>query len=345
MAGAAANHSAPAGPGWRAPLSLAGEELLSWLAVEKGRSTNTLAAYRRDLVAYEAWLRSQGVDVASLAGADGMLDQGVDEGKVARYVAHLRASGLAPASVARAMVAVRSLHRFMVVEGSSPSDPTSSLKPPPVPQGLPKALSEEEVGSLLAAVTGDGPAQRRDRAVLEVLYGTGMRISELTGLSLPDVAMDEQLVRVLGKGNKERLVPLGGYARQALGSWMGPAGREAMVNRKGVRRADSAALFLNVRGGRLTRQGAWGIVRQYGRQAGLDGKLTPHVLRHSCATHMLDHGADIRVVQELLGHASIATTQVYTKVSSERLRAVYNSAHPRALATTGNGGGLTRSAG
>ena len=219
------------------------------------------------------------------------------------------------------------------------------MKPPPVPQGLPKALSEEEVGSLLAAVTGDGPAQRRDRAVLEVLYGTGMRISELTGLSLPDVAMDEQLVRVLGKGNKERLVPLGRYARQALGSWMGPAGREAMVNRKGVRRADSAALFLNARGGRLTRQGAWGIVRQYGRRAGLDGKLTPHVLRHSCATHMLDHGADIRVVQELLGHASIATTQVYTKVSSERLRAVYNSAHPRALATTGNGGGLTRSAG
>jgi integrase/recombinase XerD len=345
MAGAAAKHSAPAGPGRRAPLSLAGEEMLSWLAVEKGRSSNTLAAYRRDLVAYEAWLRSQGVGVASLAGADGTLDQGVDEGTVARYVAHLRASGLAPASVARAMVAVRSLHRFMVVEGSSPSDPTSNLKPPPVPQGLPKALSEEEVGSLLAAVTGEGPAPRRDRAVLEVLYGTGMRISELTGLSLPDVAMDEQLVRVLGKGNKERLVPLGRYARQALGSWMGPAGREAMVSRKGVRRADSAALFLNARGGRLTRQGAWGIVRQYGRRAGLDGKLTPHVLRHSCATHMLDHGADIRVVQELLGHASIATTQVYTKVSSERLRAVYNSAHPRALATAGNGGGRTRSAG
>lgn len=335
MAGAAADHSAPAGPAWRAPLSLAGEELLSWLAVEKGRSSNTLAAYRRDLVAYEAWLRSQEVDVASVAGADGSLDKGVDEGTVARYVAHLRASGLAPASVAWAMVAVRSLHRFMVVEGSSPSDPTSDLKPPPVPQGLPKPLSEEEVGSLLAAVTGEGPAQRRDRAVLEVLYGTGMRISELTGLSLPDVAMDEQLVRVLGKGNKERLVPLGRYARQALASWMGPAGREAMVNRKGVRRADSAALFLNARGGRLTRQGAWGIVKQYGRQAGLDGKLTPHVLRHSCATHMLDHGADIRVVQELLGHASIATTQVYTKVSSERLRAVYNSAHPRALATTG----------
>ena len=324
MGAPSATHSTPADPRWRAPLSLPAEELLSWLAVEKGRSANTLAAYRRDLTSYESWLRSQGVGPAN--------DEGIDEGTVARYVAHLRAAGLAPASVARAMVAVRSLHRFMLVEGSSVSDPASSLRPPPVPQGLPKALSEEEIGSLLAAVTGEGPAQRRDRAVLELLYGTGMRISELTGLSLPDLAMDEQLIRVLGKGNKERLVPVGRYARQALSSWLSPAGRDAMVNRRGVRRADSAALFLNFRGGRLTRQGAWGIVRQYGRRAGLEGKLTPHVLRHSCATHMLDHGADIRVVQELLGHASIATTQIYTKVSSDRLRAVYDSAHPRALA-------------
>jgi integrase/recombinase XerD len=290
-----------------------------------------VTAYRRDLAAYESWLRGQGIDPAGIGG--GVADGGVDEGTVARYVGHLRAGGLAPASVARAMVAVRSLHRFLVVEGSSPSDPTAGLRPPPVPQGLPRALNEDEVGSLLAAVTGDGPAERRDRAVLEVLYGTGMRISELTGLSLPDVAVDDQLVRVLGKGNKERLVPLGRYARQALDAWLGPGGRDVMVNGRGVRRADSAALFLNFRGGRLTRQGAWGIVRHYGRGAGLEGKLTPHVLRHSCATHMLDHGADIRVVQELLGHASIATTQVYTKVSSERLRAVYDSAHPRAMAT------------
>jgi integrase/recombinase XerD len=330
MAATAANQAPPGRKRAPAPLSLPGEELLSWLAVEKGRSSNTLAAYRRDLVAYECWLRQEGTDPASTAEGT------VSEATVARYVARLRSSGLAPASVARAMVAVRSLHRFLVVEGTSPSDPTSSLRPPPVPQGLPKALGEEEVGSLLAAVTGEGPAQRRDRAVLELLYGTGMRISELTGLSLADVAMDEQLVRVLGKGNKERLVPLGRYARQALDTWLGPGGRPAMVNQKGVKRADSAALFLNARGGRLTRQGAWGIVRQYGRRAGLDGKLTPHVLRHSCATHMLDHGADIRVVQELLGHASIATTQVYTKVSSERLRAVYDSAHPRAIGTAGN---------
>jgi integrase/recombinase XerD len=330
MAGPAADPAPVVPRPTRAPLSLPSEELLSWLAVEKGRAHNTLAAYRRDLVAYEAWLRSQGVDLGAVA------EGWVDEGTVARYVAHLRAAGLAPASVARAMVTIRSLHRFLVVEGPAQADPARALRPPPVPQGLPKALSEEEVGSLLAAVTGDSPAPRRDRAVLELLYGTGMRISELTGLSVADVTSDEQLIRVLGKGNKERLVPLGRFARQALDAWLGPGGRPALANRKGARRADAAALFLNLRGGRLSRQGAWGIVRLYGRRVGLDGKLTPHVLRHSCATHMLDHGADIRVVQELLGHASIATTQIYTKVSSERLRTVYDAAHPRATAARAN---------
>jgi integrase/recombinase XerD len=301
-----------------ADLSLQGEELLSWLAVEKGRSPNTLAAYRRDLVSYEAWLRGS----PTPAG----------EATVAQYVAYLRGSGLAPASVARSMVAVRSLYRFLLREGKSGSDPTAGLKALPVPQGIPKALKEEEVASLLAAVTGDGPAQLRDRAVLEMLYGTGIRISELTGLSLADLAVEEQLVRVLGKGNKERMVPLGRYAREALGAWLGPAGRPLLVPKRWARRGDSDALFLNLRGGRLTRQGAWGIVRFYGVRVGLDSRLSPHVLRHSCATHLLDHGADIRVVQELLGHASIATTQVYTKVSSERLRAAYEAAHPRARA-------------
>jgi integrase/recombinase XerD len=228
------------------------------------------------------------------------------------------------------MVAVRALHRFLVQEGSAEVDPTVHLKPPPVPQGLPKALREDEVGSLLNAVTGGGPVQLRDRAILELLYGTGMRISELSGLSLSDLAVEDQLVRVLGKGSKERLVPLGRFARQALGDWLGPGGRAALVPERWARRTDADALFLNFRGGRLTRQGAWGVVSFYGKRVGLEGRLSPHVLRHSCATHLLDHGADIRVVQELLGHASIATTQVYTKVSSERLRAAYEAAHPRA---------------
>ncbi len=254
----------------------------------------------------------------------------VDEAAVSRYVAHLKVSGLAAATVARALVAVRSLHRFLVDEGTSAADPSSEVRPPSVPQGLPKALTEAEVGAVLAAVNGEGPAQLRDRAVLELLYATGMRVSELTGLCLADLVLDDQLVRVFGKGSRERLVPLGRYARSALARWTGPAGRQALVPKRWARRSDSDAVFLNLRGRRLTRQGVDGIIRFYGRRAGLDGKVSAHVLRHSCATHLLDHGADIRVVQELLGHASIATTQVYTKVSAERLRAAYDAAHPRA---------------
>lgn len=294
--------------------------MLSWLAVERGRRLNTLAAYRRDLSAFEQWLAARGVAGPAEAGT----------ALIAEYISHLRQRGLAPASVARAMVAVRSLYRFMAEEGEAGPGAAVDLRPPPVPAGLPKALSEEEVGRLLSAVTGNEALPRRDRAVLELLYGTGMRISELTGLSLPDVMVEDQLVRVLGKGGKERLVPLGRHARAALGDWLAPGGRALLVRERAPRRADSDALFLNHRGGRLSRQGAWGVVSRYGRLVGLQGRLAPHVLRHSCATHMLDHGADLRVVQELLGHASIATTQVYTKVSTDRLRQAYESAHPRA---------------
>jgi integrase/recombinase XerD len=309
----------PLAAGGALPLSLDIEEFLTWLAVERGRSANTLAAYRRDLRAYQAWLRARRVALAEVREAD-----------VQEYVAHLRAQGRAAATVARALVAVRSLHRFLVDEGMAGLDPTGDVGTPPVPQGLPKALAEEEVTSLLGAVVGEDAPARRDRAILELLYGTGMRISELVGLSLGDLAVDEGVIRAFGKGAKERLVPLGRYAREALDGWLAPAGRGAMVPARWARRNDSEAVFLNARGGRLSRQGAWGIVRGYGDKVGLGDRLTPHVLRHSCATHMLDHGADIRVVQELLGHASIATTQVYTRVSTERLRVVYQSAHPRA---------------
>ncbi len=309
----------PDGRAPRVPLGQDAEEYLSWLGVERGRAVNTLAAYRRDLLAYHAHLASQGL-------ALGQVDEAVIEG----WLAAQRAAGRRPASVARALVAVRGLHRFCLDEGRAGVDPTGDVSQPRVPQGLPKALSEAEVGVLLAAATGDDPGTRRDRAILEVLYGTGVRISELVGLSLGDLALEESMLRAYGKGSKERLVPVGRHARSSLIEWLAPTGRGTFVPRRWARRGDADAVFLNARGGRLTRQGAWAIVRRYGDKVDLGARLSPHVLRHSCATHMLDHGADIRVVQELLGHASIATTQVYTRVSAERLREVYLAAHPRA---------------
>jgi integrase/recombinase XerD len=195
---------------------------------------------------------------------------------------------------------------------------------------LPKALTEEEVARLLAAPDGDGPIACRDRAMLEVLYGTGVRVSELVGLSLGDIDLDASLLRAFGKGDKERIVPVGSHATRALVSWLGEGGRGEVAPAQWRRRGDAEAVFLGARGGRLTRQGAWDVLRRHGERVGLAGRLSPHVLRHSCATHMLDHGADIRAVQELLGHASISTTQLYTLVSTERLWEVYRSAHPRA---------------
>jgi len=296
------------------------EEYLSWLAVERGRSANTLTSYRRDLRAYAAYLDEAGLQLGGVTDAD-----------VQRYVGHLRSRALAPASVARAMVAVRSLHRFCLDEGRCTADPAADVETPRVPQGLPKALSEAEVESLIDAVTTNDAAGRRDRALLELLYGTGMRISELVGLGLSDLDPETGLVRVMGKGAKERVIPVGRLARRAVLDWLDPAGRAELVPERWRRRSDADALFLNIRGGRLSRQGAWGIVGHHGDRVGLSGRLSPHVLRHSCATHMLDHGADIRSVQELLGHASISTTQVYTMVSPERLLAAYDAAHPRAF--------------
>ena len=299
------------------------EELLSWLAVERGRSPNTLAAYRRDLRAYTTWLSDRGRRIADVVPTD-----------VEDYVAALRSDGKAPASVARAVVAVRSLHRFLADEGMVDGDPSADLEPPRVPSSLPKALTEDDVNALLDAPVGDEPLVRRDRAMLEVLYGTGIRISELVGLSLADVDLDGALLRAFGKGSKERIVPLGRPARRSLEAWLDAGGRGAVVPERWARRGDAEAIFLNARGRRLTRQGAWLLVKHYGDQIGLGAKLSPHVLRHSCATHMLDHGADIRAVQELLGHATISTTQVYTKVSIGRLWRVYEEAHPRARSFT-----------
>lgn len=297
------------------------EDFLNWLVIEKGRSANTLESYRRDLLRYQVHLGTRGADTLSATGED-----------IVAFIHDLAGSGLAAASVTRTVVAVRGLHRFMVAEEKRLDDPAVGVEMPPVPRGLPKALTVAEVASVIDAVEGDDHVARRDRAILETLYGTGARVSELVSLSFADVDLHDGLIRLLGKGSKERIVPVGRHAASALQQWFEPGGRPTMQPERWSRRSDADAVFLNQRGSRLSRQGAWGVVRRYGTAAGFGARLSPHVLRHSCATHMLDHGADIRTVQELLGHASISTTQVYTKVSIERLMSVYRAAHPRATA-------------
>ncbi len=303
----------------RRELPLEVVEFLTWLGAERGRAAATLEAYRRDLRAYLAFLDSRGTTLDA-----------VSSDEVRAFLAAMADDGLARTTRARRLVAVRTMHRFLAEEGFARTDPTAEVDSPGVPRGIPKALSEAQVESLLDAVVGDDPVARRDRAILEVLYGTGCRISELVGLSLGDLDLHTARMRVFGKGSKERVVPIGTPAGLALEAWLSDAGRGALSPTRWRRRGDADAVFLNQRGGRLTRQGAWGVVRKHGEAAGLTGLLTPHVLRHSCATHMVDHGADLRVVQELLGHASVSTTQVYTYVSTERLWAVYDAAHPRA---------------
>ncbi|HUF98291.1 MAG TPA: site-specific tyrosine recombinase XerD [Ilumatobacter sp.] len=300
-------------------LSLDSEDFLVWLSSERGRSRNTVSAYRRDLLAYEAWLSARGSTPLAVGNAD-LID----------FVGERRNSGAAASTVARQIAAIRMLHRFMATEEIRPDDPAAQLDGVKVPSGIPKPLTEEQVTSLLDAVTGAGPIDRRDRAILELLYATGARVSEVVGLSMGDIDFDDALVRLFGKGSKERIVPYGSTAAAALSDWFSIDGRQQFVPARWKRRGDAEAVFLNQRGGRLTRQGAWLVIKKYGERAGITEPLSPHVLRHSCATHLLDHGADLRIVQEMLGHASISTTQVYTKVSQERLWEVYRAAHPRA---------------
>ena len=305
-----------------AQLPVEAEEFLAWMLSEKGRAANTLAAYRRDLRSYCAWLAERGRTV---------LD--VDHDLLVEHTAERTVSGAATSSVARQLAAIRMLHRYLAVEGERPDDPTARLEGVKVPSGIPKPLTEAQITSLLDAVVGHEPVDHRDRALLELLYATGARISEATGLSIGDIDLDARLVRLYGKGSKERIVPFGSSAATALEEWFSTGGRVRMVPDAWQRRDDAEAVFLNTRGGRLTRQAAWLVVKKYGTRAGISDELSPHVLRHSCATHLLDHGADLRVVQEMLGHVSISTTQVYTRVSQERLFDVYRSAHPRATLT------------
>jgi integrase/recombinase XerD len=300
-------------------LPLEVEEFLSWMVAEKGRAPNTLAAYRRDLSAYCEWL-----------GAHGSTPLDVDHQQLVAFVGERRATGAATSSIARQLAAIRMLHRYLSIEGERRDDPAADLEGVRVPAGIPKPLTEAQVVSLIDAVVVTEPIHRRDLALIELLYATGARISEAVGLSIGEIDLDARLVRLYGKGSKERIVPFGSTAASALDDWFSPSGRAAMVPDQWRSRGDAEAVFLNTRGARLSRQAAWAVIKRYGVRAGIGGELSPHVLRHSCATHLLDHGADLRVVQEMLGHASISTTQIYTKVSQERLWDVYRSAHPRA---------------
>lgn len=277
-----------------------------------------MSAYRQDLASYEEFLRGRGISLAEVGPRE-----------VEDYMAFLAACGRRPTSNARAFAAVRGLHRFCEDERGGPPDPTAGLSGPRLPSPIPKALSEGEVLALLSSVRGEDPMAQRDRAILEFLYATGMRISELCGLSLSDVDLERGLALVLGKGSKQRLVPYGRPAAEALAAWA-TRGRPRLAPGRFARRSDEEALFISSRGRRMSRQAVWVVVRRAAVAAGLTDKVTPHVLRHSCATHLLEHGADIRVVQELLGHAAITTTQVYTRVSGDLLRRVYEESHPRA---------------
>jgi integrase/recombinase XerD len=297
------------------------ESYLDHLAVERGLAQNTLTAYRRDLQRYAIWLTAHGAARLAHAG----------EPEIHAYLTAIREGDpghrpLAASSVGRAVAAIRGLHRFAVREGQASADSTAAVRAPRMSRRLPKAIPLDDVEALLHAAGFDAtPPALRDRALLEVLYGTGARISEAVGLDVDDLDLESGVVLLRGKGSKERMVPVGRYAREALGDYL--AGARPVLAAAG--RA-GPALFLNLRGGRLTRQGAWGVLRQAAERAGLRGRISPHTLRHSFATHLLDGGADVRVVQELLGHASVATTQLYTLITVDRLREVYAAAHPRA---------------
>lgn len=280
---------------------------------------NTISSYRRDLRKYEEFLLQRKKNVLEASEDD-----------VESFVHALQATGEAVASTARRLAALRMLHSYLVAENIRPDNPAARVEGVRVPTGVPKPLSLSEVESLLSSVVGEDSLALRDRALLEFLYATGARISEACDLNLDDLDLNARVVRLFGKGSKERVVPFGRTAESHLRAYLSLGGREMLAPEFWARRGDREAVFLTNKGRRLNRQKAWHIVRDAGVSAGIAQELSPHVLRHSCATHMLEHGADLRIVQEMLGHATISTTQIYTRVSQERLWSVYREAHPRA---------------
>jgi integrase/recombinase XerD len=310
---------APTGP---SSVQRALRTYLDHLVVERGLADNTLKSYRRDLRRYLQFLAARGVDDLG----------GVEEGLVSEFLVHLRQGDadhqpLSASSAGRAVVAVRGFHKFAVRDGLSQADPAAAVRPPAAAKRLPKALPFPDIAMILDAAGAPGTALAlRDRALLELLYACGARISEAVGLDVDDVDLDDLSVLLRGKGGKERVVPFGAPAGEALASYL-VRGRRVLSTSG----AGNPAMFLNARGGRLSRQSAWTVLVRAAERAGVKAEVSPHTLRHSFATHLIDGGADVRIVQELLGHASVTTTQVYTLVTVDSLREVYATAHPRAL--------------
>lgn len=293
------------------------QNFLRYVSFERGLSQNTVEAYRRDLEAYAGWCLARGLK--SFAA--------VSERDVSDFMGELitRTDALSASSVARMLSSVRGLHRYLFAEGALPEDVTRDVSPPKRPQRLPKAITVEQMSTLLSAVVGDDPLAVRDRALLELLYATGARISEITGLSVDDLAGEDNLIRVTGKGNKQRIVPYGSFARDALDAYL--VRSRPVLARRGK---GTPTLFLGSRGAPLSRQSAWLIIQDAAEKSQLGLDISPHTFRHSFATHLLQGGADVRSVQELLGHSSVATTQIYTLVTADNLRDMYVTAHPRA---------------
>lgn len=297
----------------RAPV----DDYLRHLTVERGLAQNSISSYRRDLTIYADWLAMHGI-----AGPVAVTEQ--DLGDFVRFLGAERVPTLATSSIARVLSAVRGFHRFLAEEGLVPADVSRELRPPKLPMRLPKAIPVDDVEALIAAAGGEELTDVRDSALLELLYATGARVSEAVSLNVDDL-VDREVVRLFGKGGKQRIVPLGSYARRAIDAYLVRA--RPVLSARGTA---TPALFLGVRGKRMSRQAAWEAIRDAAETAGLATSVSPHTLRHSFATHLLEGGADVRVVQELLGHSSVATTQIYTLVTADTLREMYTAAHPRA---------------
>lgn len=287
-------------------------DYLAVLLVERGLAAHSVSSYRNDLKSFGLWLASQGLEASRCERAD-----------LRRYLSELRGRGLSARSAARALAALRGLYRYLLERNETKQDPTLELETPKLMRALPYFLSAEEVEALLAAPDVARPLGVRDKAMLETIYATGVRVSELVGLKVAQLRLDPGYLRVWGKGNKERIVPVGSSALEWLERYLGSV-------RPKLDKRHSEALFLSTRGEGMTRQMFWMLIKRYGKQAGIATHLSPHVLRHSFATHLLEHGADLRAVQAMLGHSDISTTEIYTHVTRERLRQLYDRAHPRA---------------